>query len=65
MSGLIRSGLRPVPCSHVAHIMHSLEKSQFKCRLLPGKDNEPNQLFLTRLGTAGHASFVAEIRHEF
>ena len=44
--------------------MHSLEESLFKGRILPCQDNEPNQLFLTRLGKAGLASFAAEIRHE-
>ena len=44
--------------------MYSREESLFKGRLLPCQDNEPNQLFLTRLGKAGHATFVAEICHE-
>ena len=44
--------------------MYSLEESLLKGRLLPCEDNEPNQLFLTRLGKAGLASFAAEIRHE-
>ena len=55
---------RSSPSSYAAYITHSLEESLFKGRLLPCQDNKPNQLFLTRLGEAGHTCFVAEICRE-